>query len=130
MTFPNSPRTRSRPTTPSARRRGAGQGAHPEATGEDLYKLVSEAQTPITDAQNEAACNTPWAAVSGLPEAGHGSGRIPLAGQHRADRGLCGQGGLRLHHGTAYSMGEVDPEDAGSLSDRLAADPACRCRRS
>ncbi|MGE4506050.1 MAG: ferrous iron transport protein B, partial [Desulfovibrionaceae bacterium] len=26
--------------------------------------------------------------------------------------------------GTAYSLGEVDPEDSGSLSDRLQADPA------
>jgi ferrous iron transport protein B len=101
------------------------KAAHPEATGEDLDKLVSEAQTPITDAQNEAALQyalggrigsflKPVTDLAGFPW----QANIALIGAFAAKEVFVST------MATAYSMGEVDPEDAGSLSDRLAADPA------
>ncbi len=98
---------------------------HPQAAGEDLDKLVSEAQVPITDAQNEAALQyalggriaavlKPVTDLAGFPW----QANIALIGAFAAKEVFVST------MATAYSMGEVDPEDAGSLSDRLAADPA------
>jgi len=99
--------------------------ANPAVQGEDLDTLVSEAQTPITDEQNEAALQysiggrvgsflKPVTDLAGFPW----QANIALIGAFAAKEVFVST------MATAYSMGEVDPEDATSLSDRLAADPA------
>ncbi len=99
--------------------------ANPQATGEDLDTLVSEAQSPITDEQNEMALQysvggrvgsflKPVTDLAGFPW----QANIALIGAFAAKEVFVST------MATAYSMGEVDPEDATSLSDRLAADPA------
>jgi ferrous iron transport protein B len=98
---------------------------NPQAAGEELDALVADAQTPITDEQNEAALQysaggrvgsflKPVTDLAGFPW----QANIALIGAFAAKEVFVST------MATAYSMGEVDPEDATSLSDRLAADPA------
>jgi ferrous iron transport protein B len=98
--LPRTPRGQGRGLRrPASGRRGPGQDRTSGAADEELDKLLSEAQVPITDAQNEAALQYALGGASRPCSSGHGPGRISLAGQHRADRGVCGQGSLRFHHG-------------------------------
>lgn len=126
MTFPELPEDTV--ATYDARRAAAEEQVkadNPAAQGEDLDKLVSDAQTPITDEQNEAALQysiggrvgsflKPVTDLAGFPW----QANIALIGAFAAKEVFVST------MATAYSMGEVDPEDATSLSDRLAADPA------
>lgn len=98
---------------------------NPHAGEEELAALTEEVQKPIEDAQNEAALKhslaggvseslTPLTNLAGFPW----QANIALIG------GFAAKEVFVSTMATAYSMGEVDPEEAGSLSERLAADPA------
>ncbi len=98
---------------------------NPSASEEDLAGLTEDAQQGIDDARNEEALKysvagrvgealTPLTNLAGFPW----QANIALIGAFAAKEVFVST------MATAYSMGEVDPEDAGTLSDRLAADPA------
>jgi ferrous iron transport protein B len=98
---------------------------NPHAGEEELAALTEDVQKPIEDAQNEAALKysvagrvsealTPLTNLAGFPW----QANIALIG------GFAAKEVFVSTMATAYSMGEVDPEESGSLSERLAADPA------
>lgn len=97
---------------------------NPGADEEKLASLTEEAQKSIDDAQNEAALKysvagrvsetlTPLTNLAGFPW----QANIALIGAFAAKEVFVST------MATAYSMGNVDPEAADSLSERLAADP-------
>lgn len=101
------------------------KAAHPDASEEELAGLAEEAGKPIEDERNEAALKysfagrvgealTPVTNLAGFPW----QANIALIGAFAAKEVFVST------MATAYSMGEVDPEEADSLSERLAADPA------
>ncbi|WP_300161089.1 ferrous iron transport protein B [Solidesulfovibrio sp.] len=98
---------------------------NPSANEEELASLTEDAQKEIDDAQNEEALKysaagrvgealTPLTNLAGFPW----QANIALIGAFAAKEVFVST------MATAYSMGEVDPEESGSLSERLAADPA------
>ncbi|MHC1713718.1 MAG: ferrous iron transport protein B [Solidesulfovibrio sp.] len=126
MTFPELPEDIV--TTFDASRQEAVEkvkAAHPEAGEEELAQLTEEAEKEVTDAQNEAALKysvagrvgesiRPVTDLAGFPW----QANIALIGAFAAKEVFVST------MATAYSMGEVDPEESESLSERLAADPA------
>ncbi len=98
---------------------------HPGASEEELAGLAEEAGKSIEDERNEAALKysfagrlgealTPVTNLAGFPW----QANIALIGAFAAKEVFVST------MATAYSMGEVDPEAADPLSERLAADPA------
>ncbi|WP_428565831.1 MAG: ferrous iron transport protein B [Solidesulfovibrio sp. DCME] len=98
---------------------------NPNAGEEELASLTEDAQKPFEDEQNEAALKysaagrvsealTPLTNLAGFPW----QANIALIGAFAAKEVFVST------MATAYSMGEVDPEEADPLSERLAADPA------
>jgi len=98
---------------------------NPTASAEDLAKLTEDATKPIDDEQHDVALQNTL------------GGRIALALKPATDlAGFPWQANVALigafaakevfvsTMATAYSMGEVDPEESEGLSERLAADPA------
>lgn len=101
------------------------KAANPDAAEEELAKLTEEATQEIDAQQSEQAL---------LHTAG---GRLALSLKPVTDlAGFPWQANIALigafaakevfvsTMATAYSMGEVDPEESDSLSERIAADPA------
>jgi len=101
------------------------KAANPDAPEEELAKLTEEATQEIDARQSEQAL---------LHTAG---GRLALSLKPVTDlAGFPWQANIALigafaakevfvsTMATAYSMGEVDPEESDSLSERIAADPA------
>jgi ferrous iron transport protein B len=124
MTFPELPEDKSPPTTPSSGRRGPGQdrtsrrgrrgiGQPCPSPGPD-HRRPERGGTAICPGGRIAAVLKPVTDLAGFPW----QANIALIGAFAAKEVFVST------MATAYSMGEVDPEDAGSLSDRLAADPA------
>jgi len=98
---------------------------HPGADEEALAKLTQEDQKVVSDAQNEAALKYSFAGrvgeslrpvtdLAGFPW----QANIALIGAFAAKEVFVST------MATAYSMGEVKADEADSLSERLAADPA------
>ena len=98
---------------------------NPDASQEDLDKLTEDATKPIDDEQNDVALQNTL------------GGRVALALKPATDlAGFPWQANVALigafaakevfvsTMATAYSMGEVDPEESEGLSERLAGDPA------
>ena len=101
------------------------KAAHPDAGEEELATLTEDAQKEVEDARNEAALKysaagrvsealTPLTNLAGFPW----QANIALIGAFAAKEVFVST------MATAYSMGEVDPEEPESLSERLASDPA------
>ncbi|MEL7640178.1 MAG: ferrous iron transport protein B [Solidesulfovibrio sp.] len=98
---------------------------NPNAGEEELATLTEDAQKAVEDDRNEAALKysaagrvsealTPLTNLAGFPW----QANIALIGAFAAKEVFVST------MATAYSMGEVDPEEAESLSEKLAADPA------
>ncbi|MHC1788187.1 ferrous iron transport protein B [Solidesulfovibrio sp.] len=101
------------------------KAANPEANPEALTALAEDASKEIDDLQNEEALKysvggrvsefvRPVTDLAGFPW----QANVALLGAFAAKEVFVST------MATAYSMGEVDPEDPESLSQRLAADPA------
>ncbi len=101
------------------------KAAHPDAGEEELATLTEDARKEVEGAQNEAALKnslagrvgealTPLTNLAGFPW----QANIALIGAFAAKEVFVST------MATAYSMGEVKPDEADSLSERLAADPA------
>ena len=99
--------------------------AHPDAVGADLDALAGEAVQAIDARQNEqallhsvggrvAASLKPVTDLAGFPW----QANVALLGAFAAKEIFVST------MATAYSMGAVDPGEAESLSEKLAADPA------
>jgi ferrous iron transport protein B len=97
----------------------------PEADDEELSTLVADARKAVADAKVEEALKnsiagrvgealTPLTDLAGFPW----QANIALIG------GFAAKEVFVSTMATAYSMGEVKPDAADSLSERLAADPA------
>ena len=98
---------------------------HPGATEEQLAELTDAATAPIDDAQHDLALQhtvggrialalKPVTDLAGFPW----QANVALIGAFAAKEVFVST------MATAYSMGEVDPEESEGLSERLAADPA------
>ena len=101
------------------------KAANPEATEESLTALTEDATKQIDDVQTEEALKysvggrisefvRPVTDQAGFPW----QANVALLGAFAAKEVFVST------MATAYSMGEVDPEESESLSERLAADPA------
>ena len=98
---------------------------HPDATEDALAELTAAATDAIAAAQNEAALKysvagrvgqfvRPVSDLAGFPW----QANMALIGAFAAKEVFVST------MATAYSMGNVDPKESESLSERLAADPA------
>ncbi|MGE4536916.1 MAG: ferrous iron transport protein B [Desulfovibrio sp.] len=126
MTFPELPEgTVARYDAQKAQIAQTIKAGHPQANEEELADLTEAAQQPLADEQNEAALKyslagrvseslTPLTNLAGFPW----QANIALIGAFAAKEVFVST------MATAYSMGEVDPEEAQPLSEKLAADPA------
>ena len=101
------------------------KAANPNAGEEELAALTEDATKAIEDEQNEEALKNSFGGrVSQFI-----SPATELAGfPWQANVALIGAFAAKVVFvstmATAYSMGEVDPEESESLSEKLAADPA------
>jgi len=101
------------------------KAGNPAASEEELATLAEDAGKAVDDLQNEEALKysvggrisqfvEPVANLAGFPW----QANVALIGAFAAKEVFVST------MATAYSMGEVDPEEPESLSERLAADPA------
>ncbi|EKO40366.1 MAG: ferrous iron transporter FeoB [Solidesulfovibrio magneticus str. Maddingley MBC34] len=101
------------------------KAANPSASEEVLAALTDDAAKTIEDEQNEEALKnsiggrvslflSPATELAGFPW----QANVALLGAFAAKEVFVST------MATAYSMGEVDPEESESLSEKLAADPA------
>lgn len=101
------------------------KAANPDANEENLAALTEDATKAIEDEQNEEALKnsfggrvsqfiSPVTELAGFPW----QANVALIGAFAAKEVFVST------MATAYSMGEVDPEESESLSEKLAADPA------
>jgi ferrous iron transport protein B len=126
MTFPELPGdTVARFDAEKAQIAATAKAEHADADAAQLAELTGDATKAVDAAQNEAALKhsvagrvsealTPLTDLAGFPW----QANIALIGAFAAKEVFVST------MATAYSMGDVDPEDAQSLSEKLAADPA------